>query len=144
MQYQSHTSLQCIRKRSGTAGLGPGRSGYRAAARLGRPLVLLVVGASRRRAAPRSQPSSAACTRSTKGALARWPRRSVDIGAPRQSSQPPQPAVMQSPLHGSKVKPKQRNAAPGGHSVCRSANPKAPGVLSLVAQQNRYQTNTAA
>jgi len=87
-------------KQSRTSGLGPGRSGYRAAARLGRPLVLFVVGAWRRRAAPRSQSTGAASATRSNTVLARWLRRSVHHAWPSNSCPSCQPTVNRSPLHG--------------------------------------------
>ena len=111
MQYQSNTSQHCIRKRRRTSGLGPGRSGYRATARFGGPLVLSVVGASRRRAAPRSQSTGAASATRSNTYPARWLRRSVHFDWPLNSCRSCQPTVNHSPLHGVAANQMQSSAA---------------------------------
>ena len=125
MQYQSHTTQQCIRKRSRTTGFGPGCSGYRATARLGRPLVLFVVGASRRRAAPRSQSTGAASATPRNTYPARWLRRSVHSDWPSNSCRSCQPPVNRSPPHGVVANQMQSSAAIEGTAFGGPARIKA-------------------
>ena len=125
MQYQSHTSQQYIRKRSRTSGFGPGRSGYRATARLRRPLVLFVVGASRRRAAPRSQSTGTASATCRNTYPARWLRRSVHFEWPSNSCRSCQPPVNRSPLHGFAANQMQSGAAIEGTAFGGPARIKA-------------------
>ena len=130
MQYQRHTAQQCIRKRSSTSGLGSRRSGLRAAARLGRPLVLFVVGASRRRAAPRSQSTGAASATRRNTYPARWLRRSVHFEWPSNSCRSWQPPVNRSLLHGFAANQMQSSAAIEGTAF--------GGPSRIKAKQYRY------